>query len=500
VGFRRLSDVEYANTVSDLLGIALPAGAGEIRTNGEPPLNGTFDNVVNAPSLTSLTYQAYFNSAVAIADAAFADATARARILTCAPASDTDTSCADKIIRAFGLRAWRRPLEDGEVTALAALARTAADAGEDLAGQMKRVVTALLASETFLYRIELDPAGDPLRAHPLTPYEVATRLSYLLWSSMPDETLFQLAGTGELARPEVVTAQAMRLAADARGDAFVRNFAGQWLDFRGLDARAAAPGALPGLTVPLARAMQEEARLFVTELLQKDLDLTGLLTADVNFVDDALAEIYGLPAPGAQDRLTRVQPTGDARKGYLGLAAFLTSTSQTSASSPARRGSKILRDLLCVDLGTPLPYSTTDFISPRARLAYIATLKGCGDCHLAIDSVGLGLENFDSLGRFRAKYGAADFLDIDPTGQLPDGTPFRGVSELADLLANDPRFLDCASRKVLSYALGRATAAADEPALGRLRASWLAGSHTLRGLLGAIVASDAFRFRRGETP
>jgi hypothetical protein len=280
----------------------------------------------------------------------------------------------------------------------------------------------------------------------------------------------------------------------------VNNFAGQWLDFRGLDARANPPAGLPGLSPPLARAMQEEARLFVTELLRKDLDLSAFFTADVNFVDDLLAEVYGLPPPGAQGRFTRVTPTNDARKGYLGLAAFMTSTSQSSVTSVSRRGAKILRDLLCIELGPHPPFFALTASTPRQRLESIATNKVCGDCHLKVDSVGLGLENFDSLGRFRTKYVATDFLDIDPTGALPDGTPFHGLSELADLLARDPRFLECASRKALGYAVGRTPNAADDPALARLRASWETGGHTLRALLGAIVASDAFRFRRGETP
>jgi hypothetical protein len=502
----RPSDVEYANTVADLLGVTLPAGASFAPSVLDLPgvdSLAAFDNLASAPEISPPSFQAYFASALDLAERTFADAAARQRILICAPSSPDDVACDERVIRAFGLRAWRRPLDADEVAGLVALARAARASGEDFGGSMKRVVVAMLASETFLHRIERDPGqgqDDPTRVHSLTPYELASRLSYLLWSSMPDEALFQLAGTGELWSTDVLAAQVTRLLADARADAFVRNFAGQWLGFRALEAHA-TPATLPGWSVALSRSMQEEARLYVAEFLQEDRGLWTFLTEDLNFVDDTLAPIYGMPAPGAQGRPVRVEGAADGRKGFLGLAAFLTATSASAESSPARRGAAILRNLLCVDLG-PDPKAVESVVAgtPRQRLAALATRAECAGCHVPIEELGLGLESFDGLGRVRTKYAATDFLDIDPTGALPDGTPFSGLSELADLLQRDPRFLDCVSRKALVYALGRPLVAGDAPSLTRLRADWDARGQTLRGLLGAIVVSDTFRFRRGETP
>jgi hypothetical protein len=502
VGFRRLSDVEYANTVTDLLGVALPAGV-RFRPSAFDALTapdaGAFDNLATAPFVSAPAYQAYFTAAQELTERAFADPTARARILTCAPTSADDAACDDRVVRAFGLRAWRRPLDADEVTALVALARAGRAAGDDFAGSMKRVVTAILASESFLHRIELDPADAPTRVHALGPYEIASRLSYLLWSTMPDETLFQLAGSGALWSRDVLAAQAARLLGDARSDAFVRNFAGQWLGFRALEERAEDPAAPAAWTADLGRSVIDEARLYVTELLRSDRPLSELLGRDLNFIDARLAALYGLPPPAAAGA-TRVEGLDDGRKGFLGLAAFLAATSRASGTSPSRRGAAILQDLLCVDVGPDVPTTMTFSGTPRQRLAQLVGTPACGPCHLTIDPVGIGLENYDAVGRFRSKYAPTDFLDIDAVGQMPDGTMFRGVSELSDLLARDPRFLDCASRKALVYALGRPLVAADRPALARLRASWDASGQTLRGLLLAIVADDLFRFRQGEAP
>jgi len=277
----------------------------------------------------------------------------------------------------------------------------------------------------------------------------------------------------------------------------VRNFAGQWLRFRGLEPRA-DPTALAGFTVEVARAMQEEARLYVSEFLGKDIDLGGFLTSDFNFVDDTLADLYGMAAPGARGSLVRVEDKSDARKGYLGLAAFLRATSPGRESSVSRRGAEILADFLCIDIATAPGGGVFLTETPRDRLLTLSMQAQCAGCHLQIDNVGLGLENFDAFGRYRTKYAATDFLEIDPTGALPDGTPFRGLLELADVLQRDPRFLDCTSRKALVYALGRPLTAADAPSLARLRAAWDTAGHTLRGLIGAIVVNDTFRFRRGE--
>jgi hypothetical protein len=501
VGLRLLTDAEYGNTMADLLGVAISGGQIFQPTSllGSPA--GDFDNLAGASDVATWRLRRYLAAAVQLTAQAFADPALAPRILTCAPAGPDDTACDARIVADFGLRAWRRPLEDDEVAGLAGLARAARGAGATFPESIARVVEAMLVSESFLYRIELDPAAALPSAHALTPYELAARLSYTLWSTMPDATLFALAGTGELARDDVLTAQVTRMLADPRATQYVRNFAGQWLGFRALDAHEVDVAAFPAWNDDLRRAMSDEATLFVSEYVQHDRSLTGFLTDGIHFVDDALAGVYGLPAPGSTGTLVRVDAAPDGRKGVLGLAAFLTATSNASTTSPSRRGATILEQLLCVDIGpTPASGSVPPAGTPREQLATLAQSPSCAGCHLEIDQVGLGLETFDAIGQLRAKYAPSDFLDIDPTGVMPDGTTFVGLSGLADLVQRDPRFLDCAARKALEYAIGRTVTIADGEQLTRIRAAWERAGLTFRGLLGAIVVSDAFRLRRGEGP
>jgi hypothetical protein len=502
VGVRRLSDVEYVNTVRDLLGLSLPVGQAFSATGAADPRVEGFDNNAAALSLSPQRMQWYFTSALSIADQVFADAALRARVLTCAPASATDGACDEKIVRELGRRAWRRPLTDDEVSGLVTLARGARTAGEDFAASIQEVVTALLVSDSFLFRVELDPQPDATTVHAVGPWELASRLSYLLWSSMPDDTLFGLAASGELLRPEVQAAQVTRLLADARSDELVRNFAGQWLSFRDLDDHFVNAAVLTPWTATLRQEMQSEARLYVGELLRQGMGLPALLTADFNFVDDGLAAFYGLPASGAGQSFVRVENAQDARQGYLGLAAFLTVTSNETETSPSRRGAAILRDLLCVDAvgGAHVIKGLPAVGTPRQRFATRAAAPECASCHVPLENLGLGLEGFDAIGRPRTKYAPNDFLDIDTTSTLWDGTTFHDLRELAAALARDPRFLDCASRKAVTYAFGHALGASDAVNLALVRGAWGRGQPTLGALLSAITASDGFRFRRGEGP
>ena len=501
VGLRLLTDAEYGNPVTDLLGVAIPGGQVFEPTTllGSPA--GDFDNLAGAPGVATWQLRRYFSAAVQLTEQVFADPALAARILTCAPTGPDDTACDARIVRDFGLRTWRRPLDDNEVVGLAGLARAARDAGATFPESIERLVEAMLASESFLYRVELDPSAAPTSVHALTPYELASRLSYTLWSTMPDPTLFQLAGTGELSRDDVLTSQVTRMLADSRATQYVRNFAGQWLGFRALDTHEVDPATFPAWNDDLRRAMNDEATLFVSEYVQHDRSLTGFLTDELHFVDDALAGVYGLPAPGATGTLVRVEAAPDGRKGFLGLAAFLTATSNPATTSPSRRGATILEDLLCVDLG-PTPASGSNPVAgtPREQLATLAQNPSCSGCHLQIDQIGLSLETFDAIGQSRSKYAPTDFLDIDPTGVMPDGTTFVGLSQLADLLQRDPRFLDCAERKALEYAVGRPLTADDGEQVAQIRAAWEQAGLTFRGLLGAIVVSDSFRLRRGEGP
>jgi hypothetical protein len=496
VAIHRLNHLEYDNTVHDLLGVD-----GHARAIFQSDERGEFDNDAEAFTMNDARYEQYFDAATDLTDATFAATALRARIVTCAPASATDATCATEIIRAFGARAWRRPLTDTEVETLATLVSDALGEGRTFDEAIKRVVRALLSSVPFLYRLEFDVDPTSLAVHPLSNYELAARLSYWLWSTMPDARLFELAASGTLFHADVLGSEIDRLLADARSDVFVDSFAGQWLGARDLQSRQVEPTLYPDFDETLRAAMLQEAHDYFSEFLHTDLKWPAFLTADFNFVNARLARHYGLPTQGLGDAMVRIENTTDARKGYLGLAGTLTSVVGYSEHvTPMYRGKWILEQLLC----TPPPggdandgtLASFPQETPRQFVERLLAAPACGGCHKFMDPVGLTLEEFDRIGRFRTTY--ADGTPIDSSGALPDGRKVSGEAQLSDLLAQDPRLLDCATHKALTYALGRGLGDADQPHLTNIVGAWNRQGLTLRALIKQIVVNDTFRFRRGE--
>jgi hypothetical protein len=497
VGMRQLSGAEYERTIQDLLGLA-PTNTSRtgdfLDTFRTSP--GTFDFLSEVAPLSEAQFEAAFDNAISLVQGAFASDTLRARILTCSPPGTAWDVCARQIIQTFGLRAWRRPLTDGEVTDLVGLVGNGVMAGDLFTSAIQEPLYAMLASESFLYRLEFDPSN--VSVHSLTPYELASRLSYLMWSSMPDDTLFGLAATDDLQKPDTLAAQVGRMLADPRSDGFVRNFFGQWLGFRKLDD--ADLGRKAPWSPDLQASASGEAQLFISEIVHGDVDVLQLLTADVNFVDAPLAALYGAPPPAnPPGGLQRTVLPADARKGYLGLAAFLAVESEGDLSRMPR-GSAISSALLCAPVPPPPPTVSPPLPptqgTPQQQWAALQANPACAACHKLFEPIGLGLESFDEIGRFRTVY--ADGTLVDAHGALPDGTSFNGLAELADLLAKDPRVRDCARRQALVYAIGRPVVDADAPRLAAIDARWSASGNTVRGLLGAIVADAIFQYRRGE--
>jgi hypothetical protein len=500
VGMRRLTDAEYARTLQDLLGLGGLDHQIVSSFSVAPDVTGaddTFDDVVNVV-VSAQRYAAYFTNAVTYVKEAFVDTTLRARVVTCAPATPADDACTAQIMRAFGLRAWRRPLTDDEVTDLTAVVRADLATGDDFPSAIAEGVTTMLVSDSFLYRLEFDPPAPSVALHALTSYELATRLSYLLWSTTPDDALFALAATDDLQKPDVLTAQVTRMLADARSDGFVRNFLGQWLGFRTLDG--AMLDRTPGWIPAEQASMFEEARLFATDFVQSDHTIDELLTNDVNFVDSFLSSLYGFSAPAQAGGFARLTNTTDARAGYLGLAAWLTLTSDLTASSPMTRGRWIDDQLLCELVppppnDVPLPPATG---TPRQQYDDTrANTPTCAACHKLFEPLGLGLESFDQLGLFRTAYAGTVDL-VDPTGALPDGTPFQGLLGLVALVSKSPQLTTCAARQLLTYALGRTLTDADASRVAEIEAAWNQAGLTMRGLLAAIVTDDIFRYRHAE--
>ncbi len=505
VGIHRLNNTEYNNTVRDLLGVTSQPASMFLAEEG---LN--FDNTASALGMTPTQYDKYFNAATALVTEVMANPTLWARIATCTPAAPSD-ACATQIVQNFGLLAYRRPLDATEsARALAVfdgeMARSA-NAGEALA----LTVRALLSSAGFLYRTEFDANPASLETHSLSGYELASRLSYLGWSTMPDATLFGMAASGEILTPAVLEAQLDRMLADGKAQAFVDSFAGQWLDIRKLVTHSVTPQVFTTYTAELADAMAQESYLWFQEFLIGNRPISDWFTADFNFVNDTLATHYGIPAPGSTT-LVRVENTTDQRKGFLGLGSFLTHTSFPSRTSPTLRGVWVISELLCSPPAPPPPMvpELADSATPdeageadgaenvRERLERHRSDPACAGCHTMLDPIGLGLETFDGIGRYRTTYGNGEI--IDASGMLPDGTTFNGPNELATILAADARFGACMANKLFTYALGRDVEAYDTPSLDAIKADWATRGMNIRNLMKAIVVSDAFRFRRGEVP
>jgi Protein of unknown function (DUF1592)/Protein of unknown function (DUF1588)/Protein of unknown function (DUF1587)/Protein of unknown function (DUF1595)/Protein of unknown function (DUF1585) len=496
VAIARLNNLEYDNTIRDLLGLEANA-----RATFQPDESGDFDNNAEAFTMNDARYEQYFDSAGELAQQALADPAARARILVCTPAMDP--ACFVRIVRAFGTRAWRRPLTDDEVTRFSSLAGALTAAGRGPDEVISGVVQAMLSSTTFLYRIEWDPDPTSLMPHAVAPYELASRLSYWLWSSMPDDVLFALAASGELSKPSVLVSQVDRMLSDARSDAFVESFAGQWLGIRDLQSHQVEPTTFPEWDPTLRDAMENEMTLYFASFLHGERPFDQFLDADVNFVNARLATFYGMDATGLGAAAVPVQDTIDARKGYLGLGGFLTLTSFSYRTDPRTRARAIER-LLCTTIPvpgshglTPFPPAVMNATTAREQIDAIVTSgPSCKACHDGFEPLGLALEEFDGIGRQRTvdEHGAA----VASGGMLADGTKVPNEADLADTLALNPSFLDCATNKSLGYALGRTIVESDTPYLERLRTAWGMRGNKLPALLEQIVVSDTFRFRRGE--
>ncbi len=424
----------------------------------------------------------------------------RDRIVTCDP--KTGEPCQREILAAFAKKAWRRPVIDAEIDALMSLVKIAVDQKDTIDAGLTLAVRAILLSPHFLFRPELD--ADPLSttAHPLTGFELASRLSYFLWSSMPDDALLAAAESGKLADPAEIEAQVDRLLADPKSEAFIDSFGGQWLYTRALADHLPDYQTFPQWNDALRESMKTETQLFFRELVDGDHPLETLLTADFAYLNDQLATLYGLDALGAGPSFKRHDlPDGTTRGGLLAQASWLTVTSYPARTSPVKRGKWVMGQLLCAEPPPPPPgvkplapekVPTGSF---RQRLEQHRSDPTCASCHTSMDPIGFALEAFDAIGVDR-KLDAG--FPIDTTGELPGGVKIDGARDLAGAIAKDPRFLPCVTSKVFTYGLGRAPTAKDTPFLNHIGSEATARGKKLKDIIRLVATSEPFRMRRGE--
>jgi hypothetical protein len=363
---------------------------------------------------------------------------------------------------------------------------------------LKPVFKAVLVSPNFLLRVERDRPKEE-NAYRVSDHELATRLSYFLWSSMPDAELFALATQGELSKPAVYEAQVKRMLADPKARALTDTFAEQWLRLKKLPEARPSVEFFPTFTPRLRQAMHEEVATFFDALRTNDLPLTDLLDADYTYVNADLARHYGLADVNGPE-FRKVKLTDTNRGGLLGMAAVLAMTSHTNRTSPTLRGKYVLD----VILGTPPPppppgvsqideaKTPKELKTFRDKLAAHATRAECAGCHAKIDPLGFGLENFDAIGRLRKSGG-----DVDATGKLPTGEAFNGPKELrAVLLKKKPRFVENVTEKMLVFALGRELQPSDAPAVKAITADLEKNGYKFSVLVAGVAKSFPFQHRR----
>jgi hypothetical protein len=501
---RRLTRFEYANSVRDLLGVD-PAPVADLPAD---EVTNSFDNNALVLTVSSLHAEKYVLVSETLAKQAVQNL---ASISTCDTSLGED-ACALELARSFGRRAFRRPITAEDETMLLAAYAAGKTGGTHVEG-IEVMIRAALQSPNFLYRLETTTPANAAALVPLSQFELATRLSYLIWSSGPDDALLDAAATGALSTPAAVAAKAREMLASPKARGAVAHFFNQWAGTTRLDIVSKASVAFPGFTPAVRAGMQKELPALVEHVLWSgDHLLSTLFTTQETFVTTELAAVYGVPPPAGSDLGPTLValPASQGRAGILPQPGFLSVQAHPDQTSPVLRG-KFVRSMLLCDPPDPPPDDANISVpsidqggTARERFsAHLTAGASCNGCHSGMDPIGLAFENFDAMGQYRTMESGKP---IDVSGEIFDAVdptlagPFVGVLEMAQKLAASDQVRDCMATQWFRFTVGRTEVQPDSCSLATLQATFGAAGGDLNELIVGITQTDAFMYRAPVTP
>lgn len=508
---RRMTHLEYDNTIRDLLGT--PTTVGDQFPTEEVRLG--FDNNATALSVSPDLAEQYLNAAETLATAAVT--TNMASLVSCDPTAKGVDVCGQQFIAAFGQRAYRRPLAASDT----ALLKTVFDAGKatDFATGVRLVIETILQSPQFLYRVEVgrapaagDPsipvtdgsAPNPTKVVRLDDWEMASRLSYLLWGSMPDDQLFAAAAAGKLSTEVDIASQAQRMLKDPKAHDMVADFHNQWLGLDAISTVEKDPTVFKTFNATIAGLMEQETKMFLDDIVwNENGTLATIFTAPYTFLNGPLAQYYGITGVTGS-AFVKTPLDGTQRLGMLTQGGFLSQQAKTNQTSPVHRGKFVREQFLCQQLPPPppnlqiVPPSLSPTLTTRQRFAQHSAAAACAGCHSLMDPLGLGFETFDGAGLYRA---TENGQPIDASGQVANADtelagPFNGAVELEKKLGGSSTVQACVTTQWFRYAYGRSETDADTCSMATLATKFAAGGYKMQDLLAALTQTKAFLYRR----